>query len=222
MRFSIPGDFTALRRVLVAAFFFLIAGFSSVFAANLAQYRGFTIDETDVRGLANLDAVRAAIREQVDITCAVGLPEDLLKFFQGVPFQIVRDNENKRSPGLYAPRAKKVEVTSRIVAIGHKPVLLHELLHAYHDQRLKGGYGNREIFGFYAEGQRLDAFARNSHMLKNDKEYFACAATAYLFGVTAQEPFTRKKLQENHPKFFDYLKTLFGPEAGSYVGSLTR
>lgn len=190
--------------------------------AVTTQYRGFTIDETDVQGLANLDVVRSAIREQVDFVYAVGLPESVLKFFQGVPFQIMRDNSKKTSPGLYSARARKVEVTARIVQTGHKPVLLHELLHALHDQRIKGGYGNLEILGFYRAGQQLSGFAQNSHMLKNEKEYFACAGTAYLFGVTAQEPFSRTKLQETQPKFLEYLRALFGPGAGNYAGSLER
>lgn len=194
-------------------------------AAEKTFYRGFTIDESALRKMddVELERVRAATREQIDIVCAVGLPEDILKFFQRVTFQLVKaESKVALSPGFYSMRTKKVEVTSRIVSVGHKPVLLHELLHAYHDQRVKGGYGNREILGFYAEGQRLAGFARTSHMLKNEKEYFACAGTTYLFGVTAQEPFQREKLAELQPKFSEYLKALFGPTTGGYSGSLTQ
>ena len=149
--------------VIGAAFAFL-PGLSC--AAQTSEYRGFTIDESAVRKLENLEQVRAAIREQIDIVWAVGLPEEIFKFVQRVPFQrVVAGARANSSPGVYSARTKKVEVTSRIVTIGHKPVLLHELLHAHHDQRIKGGYGNREILSFYAEDQRLSGFARTSHML---------------------------------------------------------
>jgi hypothetical protein len=202
-----------------------VSGVFSVdgFAATAAQYRGFTIDESEVRTLPEFEAMRTATREQIDIVCAVGLPEEVLTFFQHVAFQLIRaESKEKTSPGFYSPRTGKVEVSSRVATIGHKPVLLHELLHAYHDQRIKGGYANREILAFYARGQHLSGFAPKSHMLQNEKEYFACAATAYLFGVTAQEPFSREKLKETQPEFFEYLKTLFGPTTGNYRGSLTR
>ena len=131
-------------------------------AAQTSEYRGFTIDESGVGKLENLEQVRVAIREQIDIVWAVELPEEILEFVQRVPFQrVVAGARANSSPGVYSARTKEVEGTSRIVTIGHKPVLLH----AHHDQRIKGGYGNREILSFYAEDQRLSGFARTSHML---------------------------------------------------------
>ncbi|HZP60838.1 MAG TPA: hypothetical protein VFB27_10990, partial [Opitutaceae bacterium] len=126
------------------------------------------------------------------------------------------------TPGLYDARTKSVRVAAGIVRVGHKPVLLHELLHAFHDQRLDGGFGNRTILGYFEEARTITAFAANSHMMENNREFFACSATTYLFGVTAQEPFERDKIKENQPEFFAYLKNLFGPNAGNYLGSLTR
>jgi hypothetical protein len=63
--------------------------------------------------------------------------------------------------------------------------------------------------------------AQNRSM-RNDMEYFACASTTYLFGVTAHEPFNREKLKERQPAFSEYLERLFGPSAGTFKGSLTR
>lgn len=187
-------------------------------------YRGFTIDDSAVRQLANHEALLAATKEQIDIVHAVGLPADLLAFMQGVKFELVPAGTFKSpTPGRYTGRgAQSVQVSAAIVTTGHKPILLHELLHAFHDQRIERGFKNPVILDFYQQAKALSAYARKSHMMANDKEFFACAATAYLFGVTAQEPFQRNKVREAQPEFHRYLQKLFGPEAGSHAGSLKR
>jgi len=47
-----------------------------------------------------------------------------------------------------------------------------------------------------------------------------CSATAYLYGSTGQEPFTRAKVRENQPRYDRFLRELFGPAAGNYEGKL--
>ena len=189
-----------------------------------AKYRGFTIDDSQVRQRADLEAMRAATKEQIDMVCAVGVPKEILEFFQSVPFALVPAGTIPRgTPGYYTGRQdRSVKVVSNIITTGHKPVLLHELLHAYHDQRLKDGFKNRDVAAFYAEAKKHDFYAAKSHMMQNDREFFACAATTYLFGVTAQEPFQREKVNSSQPGLVAYLAKLFGPEAGSYAGSLVR
>ena len=113
-----------------------------------------------------------------------------------------------------------MQVASIVVVTGHKPILLHELLHALHDQRITSGFSNPTIARLYREAKGIPAFAAKSHMMQNALEFFACAGTSYLFGVTAQEPFSREKVEVNQPDLYLFLKQLFGPTAGSYVGSL--
>jgi len=210
---------TRLSRAL-----FLLGGLvslSAIHAADSRQYRGFTIDVSRVRRLPNLDAICSATQEQIDIVCAVGVPAGMLEFFQGVRFEIVPPGViSPGNPGLYSWITKTVQVTAVVVIAGHKPILLHELLHAYHDQRIPDGFGNSEIARFYQRAKAIPAYPTKSHMMSNDREFFACAGTAYLFGVTAQEPFRREKVRDNQPDFYNYLKELFGPTAGEYQGSL--
>ena len=203
----------------------VLAGWALAGAAPAAQtYRGFTIDDASVRDLPNREAVLAATQEQIDIVHAVGLPPDILNFFESVKFELVPAGTFKSpTPGLYTGRGgRSVKVSAAIVRTGHKPVLLHELMHAYHDQRIEHGFANPAILGYYNRARSISAYAANSHMMSNEKEFFACAATAYLFGVTAQEPFRREKVRDNQPDLHDYLRKLFGPAAGGYAGSLTR
>ncbi len=190
----------------------------------LPAYRGFVIDDSGVRDQPDLNEILAATREQIDIVHAVGLPSGILAFFESVRFKLVPAGRFAgKTPGLYAGRGERsVQVSAAIVSTGHKPVLLHELLHALHDQVIEQGFKNPAILGYYERAKSVPAYAAKSHMMQNEKEYFACSATTYLFGVTAQEPFHRGKLRENQPEFYAFLKELFGPAAGNYAGSLTR
>jgi hypothetical protein len=186
-----------------------------------SKYRGFTIIDSQVLNMEKHDELLAATKEQIDIVYEVGLSAEVLTFFQSVPFELVPAG-TIRSPGRYAGKLRGVQVASSIIAEGHKPILLHELLHAYHDQRIEAGFRNPDIIKYFGHARWTAAFAPRSHMMQNEQEFFACAATTYLFGVTAQEPFQRGKLKTSQPEFFTYLKTLFGPTAGSYTGSLTK
>lgn len=188
------------------------------------NYRGFTVDDSRVRKLPEHAALITATMEQIDIVHDVSLPADILSFAQVVKLELVPTGTFRSpTPGRYSGRGEQsVQLSTGIVTTGRKPVLLHELMHAYHDQRIERGYGNRKILAYYQEAQGLKTYASKSHMMANEKEFFACAATAYLFGVTAQEPFRREKVREAQPGFHDYLKSLFGPDAGTFAGSLKR
>jgi hypothetical protein len=186
-------------------------------------YRGFLIDDSRVHAMANLDPILTAIKEQIDIVCSVGVPAEMMTFFQSVPFEVVPPGIiAPGNPGLYSSTTKTVRITSIVVTAGHKPILLHELLHAYHDQKIPDGFDNSYIALFYERAKSIQSYAPKSHMMVNNKEFFACSGTAYLFGVTAQEPFNREKVKTNQPVFYDYLRRLFGPAAGEYHGSLTE
>jgi Mlc titration factor MtfA (ptsG expression regulator) len=88
------------------------------------------------------------------------------------------------------------------------PVMLHELLHAYHARLMPNGFENRGIEQFYK-----DAYA-----LKNHREFFAVTASIFLAGNDAvHEPKTRAILKEKQPDYFKYLVGLFGfdPDASN-------
>jgi len=217
----------SLAGPLCLMLFSVVAGLAEPMAdraAAVQTYRGFTIDGSLVVKAANFEAILAATREQIDMVHAVGLPADILAFCASVKFRLMPDGSFAGStPGRYVGGGdQSVQVSTKIVTTGHKPVLLHELLHAYHDQRIERGYRNRAILGFYEKAKAISAYAAKSHMMSNEKEFFACAATTYLFGVTAQEPFRREKVRDSQPEFQAYLQKLFGPGAGSHAGSLTR
>jgi hypothetical protein len=185
------------------------------------QYKGFTFDASRAPSAADAASIETALQTQVDMICSVGLPTKFLDFFKTVPIEIVPlSGVFSLEPGLYSGTEKNVQVSTNLVTIGHKPVLLHEMLHAYHDQEIEGGFQNPTIIGLYNQAKGINAYALNSHMMSNQREFFACSGTTYLFGSTIQEPFKRGKVVNAQPELIQFFKELFGPDAGSYQGSL--
>jgi hypothetical protein len=174
------------------------------------QYRGFNVDFARISTSANNNAIVNAVKEQIDIVAKVHLSKDDLDFFRTVPIVMVPDSSG--TPGIYIRHKKTVFLKGRDLA-PTRPILLHELLHAYHDQRLPQGMDNEQIRDFYQKaGKAFSEFQGNEYFLQNEKEFFAVTASIYLFGNIPRPPYTRKNIKEKMPLYFSYLATLFGPE----------
>ena len=149
-------------------FTFLILLGSSIgrLCAGEAQW---TYGEFTIQGGGEGDeTMHHALMEQIDIVRAVGLPRQISGFFQSVPLIVVpEESMPSGSPGLYMRKERLVKLTSRIKLVGHKPVLLHELLHAYHHQRIVEGFRNSEILTLYRDAKRKEIFSSKSHMMQN-------------------------------------------------------
>jgi hypothetical protein len=185
-------------------------------------YKGFTIDESACSGMPQMDSMVSRTRDQIDLLSGVGESEEMLRFFQSIRITLKPIPLSGGTPGLYlGNQTRDVEILPVITLTGHKPVLLHEMLHAYHDLKLEGGFMNNDILRYYLTARSRHLFDSHSHMMSNQREFFACAATTYLFGVTAQEPFTRERLKQCDPEFYSYLESLFGSGAGGYTGWLS-
>ena len=81
------------------------------------------------------------------------------------------------------------------------PVLLHELLHAYHQQRLPDGLKNPRIIAFFEAASLSGKFPPQAYMLTNPAEFFAMCASVVLWGHAARLPFTRAHVRETPAHF---------------------
>jgi hypothetical protein len=89
------------------------------------------------------------------------------------------------------------------------PVMLHELLHAYHAKLLPSGFENKGVKDFY--GKAKDIFGKDAYVAKNNREFFAVTASIFLAGKdSAHEPVTRAKLKEKMSDYYKYLVGVFG------------
>lgn len=98
------------------------------------------------------------------------------------------------------------------------PVLLHELLHAYHAKLMPQGFDNLGIRAYHADASSKQVFTKKDYAMKNHKEFFAVTASIFLAGKESiHEPHTRARLKEKLPEYYKYLVELFGfdPDASS-------
>jgi len=111
-----------------------------------------------------------------------------------------------------------VMVRPAMMQYAQDPVVLHELLHAYHARWMPNGFENKGIKQFYNQAQSKQVYDKEAYALKNHREFFAVTASIFLAGNDAvHEPYTRAKLKEKQPDYFKYLVGLFGfdPDASS-------
>ena len=91
-----------------------------------------------------------------------------------------------------------------------KPIVLHELLHAFHAHRLPGGVYNPDVLLYYNRARNFQLYPANEYVLTNVREFFAVTASLYLWGNVDREPHTRETLKTRQPFYYAWLGQLFG------------
>lgn len=184
--------------------------FTAGSATAATSYHGFSIDES-AHPLA--PDVTASLDAQLDIVEAVGLPPAVLAILKTTP--IIVDPGLRGNPGIFAVRGGTGAVYIQPISFpANKPILLHELLHAYHFGTL--GLGRPEITQTYQRVRDSSLFParfRSSHFLENGKEFFAVTGTLYLFGDIQQPPFACTALAKLGDDYLAFLAGQFGPHA---------
>jgi hypothetical protein len=93
------------------------------------------------------------------------------------------------------------------------PIVLHELMHAYHAKLMPNGYDNLGIKGFYAYAKAKSLLPKEAYALKNDREFFAVTASVFLAGKqSVHDPKTREDLKDKMPDYYKFLVELFGTD----------
>jgi hypothetical protein len=199
------------RQFLVSAA--VIAGASLPAAAVFAQgavtfaYRGFTVDMSAAQGAPNLAAIEISLKHQLDIVADCGANPKILDFFKSQ--EIFLKPGQGDGGGHFSSNSKGVTLD---VAVDppQKPVVLHELLHAYHWRVLPGAFRNPDILRFYQRARQGEFYPADSYVLKNPQEFFAVTASLYLWGNVDRPPHTRATLREKQPVYYKWLGDLFG------------
>lgn len=206
------------------------------------SYRGFQANEAQVLNVPYLSQANSSIKRQIDLLYNVGLSPEVLTFFQSIPIKVINKTVVTAAAGIEGAYQGEGNGIILNIAINdgnpEEITLLHELLHAFHDQRLPDGFNNQTIKNYYQDAVNrrcynwlLDSPDRaisycfgytdiTTYDLTNQKEFFAVTATTYLFGQDPdREPHLRQDIQEKQPEYYSYLQQLFGPAAGSYYDS---
>jgi hypothetical protein len=89
-----------------------------------------------------------------------------------------------------------------------RPVMLHELLHAYHNVVMPQGFKNPGILLHYGLAKSGQLYPANAYLLTNAREFFAVTASVFLHGEDG--PISRAMIKEKQPDYYKYLVWLFG------------
>ncbi len=188
----------------------LALGFQSIGLAEQLEldYRGWHVDLARIAHVQPMERSRDAVCRQLDIVESVGLPPSILDFMRSVP---LRANPTPDSLGAaHYSRRGGVEFHVRQLS-PLKPIFLHELLHAYLEQRLQAQSGQLERF--YTSTRASGRWQANAYMLQDAREFFAVTATVYLFGEIDRPPYTREQLREAQPDYYEWLSSVLGRRA---------
>jgi hypothetical protein len=170
-------------------------------------YRGFTVDVTPVQGRPSYAAVIASVAHQIDIVADCGAKPEIIRFFQTQVIMLAPPSQ--QGPGHFSGNQPGVTISSDVME-PQKPILLHELLHAWHFRVLPGAFRNADILAYYARARDGGLYPAREYVLKNVQEFFAVTASLYLWGHVDRAPFTREKLKAAQPVYYAWLGQLFG------------
>ena len=184
-------------------------------SAQSVDFRGFQMDMTHLTPQQK-QKLTPSYLEQIRIIEAANLPTEMLEFFKTVPIIVDPTFVRTTTSAIYR-RTKddpKGEVVVDLTPIDPaKPVLLHEMLHAY-DANF-WNFKNQVVVGAYnrAKSERLySEKVEKSHFLENAREFFAIAGTIYLVGTIKQEPYDCKVIAAQQLIFVQFLERTFGPK----------
>lgn len=192
----------------------VVAGLAALASAPAAgaraadfTYKDWRFDTSGIGGAAP-EATMRSLQAQVDIVEAVPLKPEVLAFFKSVPMTLAPTTRG--GPGAYSFDLHRM-ILSTAPDPPQNPVFLHELLHAYHDQRLPGRFANPVVQGFYDQAKASGRFPPEAYMLKNRAEFFAMAASVTLWGKAARPPFRRSTVKRDLPAFYAWTLVEFTP-----------
>jgi hypothetical protein len=196
------------KPLLLTALVLMLVSSASWAQNAFLQYHGFKVNVAGISKSARKNAILNSVKEQIEIVERVGLSKEDLDFFRTVPIVMLADSSG--TPGKYKREDKTVYLKGRDLA-SNKPILLHELLHAYHNQRLPQGMNNKQVYDFYLKAEKaFPEFKGNQYFLENQGEFFAVTGSIYLFGNISRPPYNRQNIKEKMPLYYKYLATLFG------------
>jgi hypothetical protein len=188
----------------------LVAAVAAAEEGDTIQIRGFNVEYGQV-GLASLQRMQATLEHQMEIVEQAGVPTATLEFFKSVPIVMVKNlstglghaNKDERGRQVVEIKAEKLP--------GDRPILLHELLHAYHGVRLGPTPMIRDSYRQAVESGIYKNYAK-AHFLEAPNEYFAVIGSIFLYGKRIdQPPFDCSLTAKYQPQFIAFLTEQFGP-----------
>jgi len=202
----------ALALVFAGLGSLLVAAVAEAGDGDSIEIRGFTVEYGQV-GLDKLQKMQASLEHQMGIVEQSGVPPATLDFFKGVPIVMVQDLSTGFGHANKDERGRQVVEIKAAKLPEDRPILLHELLHAYHGVKLGPTPMIRDSYRQAVQSGVYKAYAK-AHFLEAPNEYFAVIGSIFLYGKRIdQPPFDCSLTAKYQPQFIAFLTEQFGPHA---------
>lgn len=178
-------------------------------SADAVEIHGFAVEYAKV-GLDALQRMRPTLERQMEIVEQSGVPPATLEFFKSVPVVIVPELATGFGHARVDESKRQIVELKAASLPRDRPILLHELLHAYHGVKLGPTPMIRDS---YQQAMKLPAYKRyaGAHFLENPREYFAVIGSIFLYGAKIdQPPFDCELPAKYQPQFIAFLTEQFG------------
>jgi hypothetical protein len=169
-------------------------------------YRGFTADISALDKAKDAGQTLVSLKHQIDIVVDARVKPEIAAFFSTVQIKLgeVKDD------GLGFYDGSAVVLTNDPIH-PDRGVLIHELLHAYHDRKM-GKDEMRRVSAYYEAAPRAYDLPRTEYAMSNESEFFAVTASIYLRGKSSRKPHDRRTIRAAQPDYYKFLGELFDPE----------
>lgn len=157
----------------------------------------------DWQGEAVDPAVLARIEQQIAIVGTAPVRADIKAFWAA---QVIHIN---RKPGEGSRAADQVFIT-RDPFPDDNPVLLHELIHRWHFDRLADTPRVQPLRDAFAAEKAHPHWPAQTYMYSNISEYLAMCASVVIHGRAARPPYTREEVRTKLPATYAFIIREFG------------
>jgi hypothetical protein len=171
--------------------------------------RGFSVEYGQV-GAAKLQRMQSTLERQIEIVEQSGVPAGTLEFFRSIPVVMVKHLDTGFGHAGMKDGRQIVELEAEKLP-EDRPILLHELLHAYHGVKLGPTPMIRDSYQQAVQKGLYKQYAK-AHFLENPREFFAVIGSIFLYGRKIdQPPFDCELPARYQPQFIAFLTEQFGP-----------
>lgn len=199
-------------------------GPKSGFIHQSFSYHGFNFNWSRMDDFSHYQEVCNECVRQVSYIESIGLPKNITDFFKSVPITLKSSSQMHHfASGTYYPETKSILLCHDYFyeqqENGKKtPTLLHELIHAFHDQCISNSVNNSDIIKFFQDAQQYHYYQLPhtwypsfiNYLMTNEVEFFACTASVFLVDFEEFQPFNRDNIFQHQPDYYRYLIKIFG------------
>jgi hypothetical protein len=172
------------------------------------EYRGYKIEVSKGKHRPKYKAFVTSIKHQIDIVENVKLKPYIKQYFRNKRI-MVRPNIKSRGRFKWGESAVLLKP---VPFPKEKPILLHEFLHAYHNEMMPQGRHNADIIRYFQAALKNQLYPEGAYLLLDHAEFFAVTGATFLHGTTNTPPYTREAIQDLQPDYYQFLTTVFNVE----------